>query len=91
MFFCNDTEEAILRRMSPFDKDGTYSTGYNSVFHLVANLTSRTPENIFNFSLVGAFLMKIFFTGVACLFRSHKKVCGLIVVEKSMNISFCGS
>ena len=57
--------------MSAFNNDGTYSKGYNSVYHLVSNFSSRSPENIFNFSLLAVLLMKTYFIGVACLFQRH--------------------
>ena len=56
--------------MSAFNSDGTYSSEYNSVFHLVGNAELRSPENIFNFSLIAVLLIKIYFTGVASLFQS---------------------
>ncbi len=60
-YYCNDSEEANKLRSSPFNADGTYSSGYNAIYHLVANESARKPENIFNFAMISIILMKVLF------------------------------
>ena len=64
-----------FKNTSPFNADGTYSKEYDAIFNLVANEESRTPENLFNFSLISVILMKIYFecTRIMLLESAHSQ------------------
>ncbi len=72
-YYCNDSEDAIQMRSSPFNPDGTYSSGYNSIYHLVANEIARAPENIFNFAMISIVLMKVLFESMRLIMLESAK------------------